>query len=173
MASKELYNFYKENKICVNCGQNNAVKNRVRCIECLAKNADRQAKRRKNMSAEEIKKSNEYHASYIKKMRALRKKDGLCADCGKPTCRASNTYCIDHYLKNKKRHASKLDFPRNERHYYGICYTCGKNPVIEGKKVCSKCYENNLNNLQKANSSEKKMQNRAHIRNMNRLIFNN
>lgn len=51
--NKLLYEFYKRNGICVRCGQVKAVQNRVKCTECLGKDADSQRRRREKLANNE------------------------------------------------------------------------------------------------------------------------
>lgn len=52
-SRKMLYEFYKNNGICVNCGQTKAEKNKVRCMTCLEKGADSQRRRREKIRKNE------------------------------------------------------------------------------------------------------------------------
>lgn len=173
MYKKELYDFYKENGICVTCGQEHAVKGRVRCFECLARNALSEEKRRNSETSEQ-------QAARLAKLRAnrekrysSRKEKGLCVYCGKPVCKTSTVYCIDHKILNQRKNNKRTLLSKQLRAEMGICVTCGKEKSIPSKKVCKKCYDNNLKNLKIANNSEKTLQNRKQIKNLNRLIFNN
>ena len=55
-SGKLLYEFYKRNGICVNCGQTKAASGRVRCLNCLEKGAESQRNRRLLKTEEELQK---------------------------------------------------------------------------------------------------------------------
>lgn len=49
---KALYDWYKENRICPNCGRREAAPGRVRCYECLEMNAQSRRKKDRCMTPE-------------------------------------------------------------------------------------------------------------------------
>lgn len=161
------YEFYKSQGICVQCKQEKAAPNRVRCEVCLVQNLSTQENRRKKGA---YKYSN---TGYSKKLREKRKSEGLCIWCGKPLCSKSKCYCIDCRIKNQKNNnARKNGIERSERESYGLCYICGET-AMEGKNTCKDCYERCRNNLQLANNSKSTKDRRDAIRKQNRLIFKN
>ena len=83
---QELYAWYKRMGICPQCGTNKAAPHRVRCEECLAKQAENADKQRK------IRPRNTGHKTYIKNLREQRKENGLCIWCGKPICSTSTVF---------------------------------------------------------------------------------
>ena len=173
MASKELYNFYKSNGICVTCGQENAVNGRVRCHECLAKSAMSTSKLRSKKTEYELEIEKESKRKYRKILYEKRKKERLCVFCGKPICSKSTVYCIDHMIKNQKNNRSRTAIPRQIRAEIGLCVICGKDNALDGKKTCIRCYENCLKNAAKARNSENAKLRRDYVRNLNKAIFNN
>lgn len=137
---QELYAWYKQAGICPQCGTNKAAPNRVRCEECLAKNAESADKHRKISPASSKK-------EYYKSLREQRKEKGLCIWCGKPICSTSTVYCIDCKIKNQRRNEHrKSGIDRSERKEYGLCYICGKR-AVEGKRLCADCYKRSCDNL--------------------------
>lgn len=152
--NKELYYFYKEKHICVSCGHNNAAPGRVRCEECLAKNAER---KQKNMDPV-VQKAN----------REKRKAQGKCINCGKPISPYSKCFCVDCRIKNQRRNNKRKDgIDRSERPSYGMCYICG-NEIVSGK-LCESCKSKCINNLPESSHESEWYLN--HKRS-NRLIFN-
>lgn len=138
--NQELYAWYKQMGICPQCGTNKAALNRVRCEECLAKNAESEDKHRKIKPITSRK-------TYNKNLREQRKENGLCIWCGKPICSTSTVYCIDCKIKNQRRNDKrKSGIERSERHEYGLCYICGKR-AVEGKRLCADCYKRSCDNL--------------------------
>lgn len=127
--------------ICPQCGTNKAAPNRVRCEECLAKNAESADKHRKTSPISTGRKT------YIRNLREQRKENSLCIWCGKPICSASTVFCIECKIKNQRRNDKrKSGIERSERHEYGLCYICGEHS-IRGKKLCNKCYKKVCSNL--------------------------
>lgn len=166
-TSKANYLAYKEHGICPQCGIHRAAPSRVRCEECLIKNAESSRKARESKVTKSQK---EYH----KRLREERKAKGLCVWCGKPLLKNSKCFCIDCRIKNQRKNdRKKSGIDRSERPLYGICYRCGKNPIVPGKKLCEACTKQCIKNLEYANHSEKTMQRREYIRSQNNAIFNN
>ena len=168
-GNKLLYEFYKGNGICVNCGQEKAVKNRVRCLNCLEKGAESQRRIRANKSTEELEIQNEKNRIYKKERYKKLKEAGLCVNCGKPQVSTSKIYCIDCAIKNQRRNNKrKCGIERYERKLYGRCYVCNE-PVGKCGTMCDKCYEMVCANLpKKMNQSVymmHKQQNKAIFRN--------
>lgn len=160
---QELYAWYKQIGICPQCGTNKAAPNRVRCEECLAKQAESLNKRR------EISPRNTGHKTYTKNLREQRKENGLCIWCGKPICSTSTAFCIDCNIKNQRNNdRRKSGIERSERHKYGLCYICGK-PTADGKKLCEVCYKRSCDNLPESKDSV----NYRNWKHGNELIFEN
>lgn len=161
--NQELYAWYKQMGICPQCGTNKAAPNRVRCEECLAKNAESADKHRK------IRPRDTGHKIYIKNLREQRKENGLCIWCGKPICSTSTVYCTDCKIKNQRRNNKRKNgIERSERHEYGLCYICGKR-AIEGKRLCEDCYKKTCDNL----PDSKVGMNYRNWKKRNELIFGN
>lgn len=170
--NKELYDWYKKMGICPQCGSNKAAPGKVRCEECLVKNAESARKQREKFTQEQADTARENHRTYLKKLRADRKTAGLCIYCGKPQSEYSTSMCIECRIKNQKRNDKKKEgIDRSERPMYGRCYRCGTK--ITGGKLCEKCSETSIKNLQYAKSSSKTLERRAYIRQQNNAIFRN
>lgn len=147
--NKDLYEFYKRNKICVSCGQEKAVKNRVRCFDCLEKNRDCSRKRLEKETEEEKRARLAYDNAYKKIRYKEMKNNGLCVNCGKPQSRKSTVLCLDCAIKNQRRNEKKKSgIERYERKLYGKCYVCNE-PVGKCGTMCDKCYEMVCANLPK------------------------
>lgn len=160
--NQELYAWYKKMRICPQCGTNKAAPNRVRCEECLAKNAESADKHRKIKPIASRK-------AYIKNLRKQRKENGLCIWCGKPICSTSTVFCIDCKIKNQRRNDKrKSGMERSERYEYGLCYICG-NPAVDGKSLCEECYKRSCDNL----PDSKDGVNYRNWKQRNKLIFGN
>lgn len=160
--SKELYQWYKEKGICVQCGSYKAAPNRVRCEYCLAKSAESSAKKREKQGTEERKKDNENHRI----AREKRKLKGICICCGKPQSVSSKCFCIDCRIKNQRRNdRRKNGISRFERKNYNLCYICGKTLDRNGK-LCSTCSKKATSNLPKTIHN-------TYWKNDNNIIFKN
>ena len=168
----ENYKYYKEHGICPQCGAREHAPGRVRCEICLAQNAE--SKRRQFESETQQQRSSRLSNmnTYHKKMRSRRKENGKCVWCGKPLSAYSTCFCPDCRIKNQRNNERRKNgIPRSEWPAYGICYRCGKNPVVEGRKLCKECAEENIKNLKKANDSEKTKRQREYIKKQNSLAF--
>ena len=101
--NKERYNWLKEHKICVNCGQQEAFGRYVRCPDCLEK--QRLSHEKYNHSEKGIAKNKEHNEKdkVIRRTRYHeRKENGLCISCGKPICQESKRFCLEHLLQNRR-----------------------------------------------------------------------
>lgn len=147
--------------ICPQCGTNKAAPHRVRCEECLSKNAESAKK------CEENSPKNTGHKEYIKNLRKQRKENGLCIWCGKLICSSSTVFCIDCKIKNQRRNdRRKRGVDRSERHEYGLCYFCGKK-AVQGRKTCEDCYNRCVDNLPESKGGK----NYENWKRQNNLIF--
>lgn len=134
------YEWYKANGICIQCLRYNTAPGKVRCEVCLAKNAENARKYR-------AKKQSVSQAEHVRKLREIRKEQGLCIWCGKPRSSYSSVFCVDCRIKNQRRNdAKKSGIDRSERPVYGMCYRCGKKIQL-GNKLCAKCKDQSIANL--------------------------
>lgn len=138
MPNSEDYQWYKRNGICTHCLKNKAEPKITLCLECKMEN-------RKYRSSK--KKTKEERKIYDAQTRLFRKEHGLCTACGKHT-KERGLLCNRCYAKarkNAKKHWKKThDIPRSEYVSYGMCYYCGSTELVDGKKLCKKCYETRL-----------------------------
>lgn len=139
-CNKDLYEFYKGYNICAHCGQNKAAPGIRVCFECRDKQNQRARRRRERETEEEreirLAKAREYN----KKQREVMKEEKKCILCNKKAIDKSNTFCLEHYLDNKKNNDErKQSININDRKNYGICYVCSA-PVGKRGSMCDKCY---------------------------------
>ena len=168
----ENYKYYKDHGICPQCGVREHAPGRVRCEICLAQNAESSRRHRDKEGKEQRNERLVAAKIHHRKIRSSRKDNGKCIWCGKPLSAYSTCFCPDCRIKNQKNNERrKSDIPRSEWPAYGICYRCGKNPVVEGRKLCKECAEENIKNLKKANDSEKTKRQREYIKKQNSLAF--
>ena len=89
----EYYHWYKEAGVCPRCRKNPCADGRSACLDCLAKDAEYQQKRRAAMPDDQRKVKNKK----INQLRAKRYKDrksqGLCVACGKRKPAANRARC--------------------------------------------------------------------------------
>lgn len=143
---RELYLWYKDRGICIQCRRERAAPGKVRCEECLAVEADRTYENRQKMPVEQRKEVNRRNNAKRIELRRTRAKNGLCASCGKPYPEATTFgQCREcRNKRNRKKLEAKMEhgyIPRSERPTYGMCYRCGS-PIDEGK-LCESCIEQN------------------------------
>lgn len=165
---RETYAWRKAHHICIKCGHVEAFKNHVYCIDCLEQKRETERANRKPRSTEE---------KYAQALHRRRRYDlliafGICTSCGNHKAMAGHTLCLECNLRQKnrmkKQSIKKGIYPRDS--YSGLCILCNKKAPINGKKLCSECYEKALLNLAKANASN---DNQKHIwRTMNSIAFN-
>lgn len=78
--------------------------------------------------------------------RAERFAAGKCVTCGKHQpmhYRKQCWWCLEKNKNTLRERRGYIGIPRSERADYDMCWHCGE-PVIEGKKVCQKCYDRML-----------------------------
>lgn len=138
---RENKQYLKRIGICVRCGKNKAEPNKTLCYECIGAEKDSyDAKQRTDEQKERDR-------NRKRALTAQRKQSGICPRCGKrkshtgEICASCKAYLRQYRDKNRE------DITRSERPDYGICYICGKNPILKGKKVCEKCYQDRLNTI--------------------------
>lgn len=139
--AQEDYAFFKSMGICPHCKKNKAAPNRVRCEECLARNAESAARQHEKNRQKTVR-------DYARERRERVKADGKCIWCGSPLSQYSKCFCPSCRVKNQRNNeARKNGVARSERYSYGICYRCGKHELVPGKKLCQTCYEQSIDNL--------------------------
>lgn len=134
---RQRYDFYKSAGICPICGVNIIFEHESMCPECKA---------RRQTTGEQ---NREYSRTYIKALRADRVAKGLCAMCGKPT--VDGKYRCPECKEKERQYEKKRPkkYGKENRSSDGKCAVCGGEPLVEGKRVCQKCYLRILNSVDK------------------------
>ena len=149
MTRKEEYDFFKSIGICVRCHKNSAEPNKVMCLECAGRDADRyrvKGRSETTLQKDAVRKKKHYEKCKLQ---------GICPKCGRTTDRHVFCKICRSKIRNHKER-NRTDIGRSEWISYGICYLCGKAPAMDGKKVCSKCYETRLKAINKCVSESQK-----------------
>jgi len=156
MTDSEWYQELKARGICIECVKADAVRGKVRCVNCLDEN------NYSSLTYIERMKSNdpERYAELIvtktdrrREMRKQREHQGLCTLCGKREAKSGRKSCETCLYKAKVRRRANYikngrdyTIPRHERPAYGQCYICGEH-VKQGKSVCEMCHERMKRNI--------------------------
>lgn len=146
IAQQEWRKMLRESHLCVDCKKQDAytLNGHARCFECSFKNSKQACK---------VAKVNQEKRKIDAKARRDRwRESGKCTRCGrvKPpydlhmTCAACRA----------KMNARRKDRMTEQEGYYprgtpGLCYFC-LHPVMEGKKVCQRCYDARMPGMKKA-----------------------
>lgn len=150
---KERYETLKKKGICVKCGFEEAEPNSIYCLDCREKERKRSRKYAKKNKEKMKEKQKEDH----KKRYYERKAKGICTKCGKRKVYEKSTiYCMECYLKDKKRYKSQSRTPgiaMSERPGYGLCYKCGKSKEREDINLCNGCHEKQSKVMKKINEN--------------------
>ena len=96
----KTYEYRKMRGICVACGEKPAEPGRVRCAECLAKEAEYVVLRRAEHP--EIMKRSDIENAKKRETRAERARQGLCTECGRKAWNGTKL-CMDCCLKARER----------------------------------------------------------------------
>lgn len=147
--AKERYKLLKQLKICVCCGHQEAEPGITLCLDCNEKKRKYSlAYQKQNCEEIRIKQSENSKKRYYD-----RKEKGICTKCGKHKIYAKSTiYCIDCYLKEKRRY-QKNGIDRSERPAYGLCYQCGKPKEREDISLCNCCHKRSSENMKSLNTN--------------------
>ena len=142
----EQYAWYKEHGICVLCGQKDAQKGYTRCLECRFKEREYARKSREKLTDEQKAEYNDKKRKAQSNLYQRRKEQGICVMCGKAKadrgvrCSVCQNI-VNRHKKEKSREQGTM--PIELFRYPEYCSTCGR-PVMQGKRVCERCYENIL-----------------------------
>lgn len=100
---KELYDFRRQYKMCVDCGKRKAIRGETLCIWCKDWRAEWRERKQAEMSADEIAADKARKAEYQKARRARLIEQGLCVSCGKRKVESFQrcAWCRSKY--NKRR----------------------------------------------------------------------
>lgn len=144
MTEAEFRRMRKRAGVCRDCGKQDAytLGGRTYCFDCAEKQM--LAKRKARENPEKREKMLESH----RQMQNRYEEEHRCKLCGKPL---SESYHYKRCVRCRKRQARAVKKSRekkygipNIRGENGICYMCNKYPVMQGKRVCKKCYEYRL-----------------------------
>lgn len=138
---KENRVYWKRIGRCTKCGKNPPEPNRLMCYECLGAESDRYLLKEKKAEDKEKEKIHKREKA------AQNRENGLCYRCGKQKviggglCKKCKAY------QKRYRDKNRCDIERSDRVSYGLCYICGSNELMDGKRICPKCYETRLKTL--------------------------
>lgn len=145
--ARDTYALLKRLHLCIQCKAQDAytLAGRARCYECTEKNNINARNSRKNKNKSET-------DNYRNDLRQRYRDEHKCIFCGKKLLTAdkhTTCYRCRRKANNRKRISREINgtISRDILRDNGICWNCCKNPVLEGKKVCEKCYEKNLATL--------------------------
>lgn len=145
--------------LCVNCGKEKAIAGETLCLVCKM---DRRNQRHK---------AKPYNRDVFKARYDGLKSKGLCTKCGKVSA-THGLLCDRCYSKILiKREANRNTLSRSERVSHNLCYICGSSDLVEGKKVCKKCYEVRLRSMSKIMYLSKKEKNLDYWDKMNGMVL--
>lgn len=166
---KERYNYLKKNKICVRCGSEEALPNRILCYECNEKN-NKSSKKYKETKEDK----REYYKEYYKQKRQKAGKEGICIRCFRRKSIPGSKQCIEckeHARKTylEKKLKSKIT-KTEEKEYLNKCRICGAEEVVKDKKVCINCYQYLIKNISKATKKATEKNKSHYWRKENNLI---
>lgn len=171
--------YYLSRGMCPNCGGKRPVKpGTTLCFDCSDKRKTRYWRKKENETEEQRTARLEYHRKYNAEYTRKTQENGLCGKCGKPVL-PGKRLCLDCLVKSKRRdekrriEKSKTGLPHSTFVSFGLCGVCGSDDLQEGKKVCKRCYANNLNSLKKAMETPGRKEATEFWRKQNRLIFRN
>lgn len=145
-AQREWRRMLRERCLCVDCKKQDAytLNGHARCFECSQKNSiqackvARATQEKRNINA--------------KARRDQWREDGRCTRCGGVKLPYDlHMTCAICRAKSKAKREDKL---AKQDSYYprrtpGLCYFC-LHPVMEGKKVCQRCYDVRMPGMKKA-----------------------
>lgn len=139
MTKEEKHNeylWYKSRGICVSCRHREAMADRTRCPECSYKKFEYDIA---------LHSTDEYRAKHradAKEKYKRYREAGLCINCGKPSNgKARCDICGHRASVNQLKNRSKKRPTRAQREILDLCNSCGKNKRMEGRTICSCCYQ--------------------------------
>ncbi len=136
----ELRRWYKDNGICIACGQESAVQGQLRCFRCREKVREANRRNYERHRKERKERTKQYH----RERTVYLKSQGLCTKCGKRTPETGKVRCAICHAKDRreyhKRARGKGVLPKFMFGDGEHCSTCGKS--VDGTKLCPKCYAN-------------------------------
>lgn len=163
---KESLVFYRKIGICPKCKKEPIYLNEKLCFDCSEKERESNKKYRESHREEVAKRKRDWQRERNERLSS----DGICVRCGKEKVYGNTKRCLTCLIKcrEENRKSRGITIRRSERPYYGMCFVCGAE--IESGKVCEKCKQVAIKNLEKANEAlEQKRDN--HIWNgLNKMI---
>ena len=166
---KEEYLWYKQNHFCAGCRKERAARGHVLCANCLDIKKEQYRKRKAAINEQqkesESKRKKDYQERLIREKRCIR--------CTKPlepwspykTCQG----CRARWrIKNAEWRVKQGVIPAVLCNSKDYCSVCSK-PIdaSNGKKICDRCYDNCLKNLEKANQNR----NNEYFRRLNNIFW--
>ena len=112
MCSKNNYEFYKNHKICVRCGQEDAERNHTLCLQCMMKNREESLKYHRKHRKER----REKNRIRAKKRYYRLKEEGICICCGRRKTKINKVMCsqCSGRINYRKRQAYLLNIYTNK-----------------------------------------------------------
>lgn len=151
--NKSRYQWLREHKICVQCGQRDAFHGYVRCPECIEKTNVASAKCRDDK--EKRIKYNKHSRERSKQLYEERKNNRVCTTCGR---KLSEDYEYSTCILCRRKRSEKRRTGRGygeafrERIEAGTCMYCGGD-VVEGYKLCEKHLKIARDGMKKAHTT--------------------
>ena len=156
LYNREIYNWRKENGICVRCGKEKAYKGSVNCLECRMEH--RESSKQSHYKHRDDEGYLQHRAETSKKTFYKRKQQHICIRCGKQMPDSTTTNMCERCKvivnRNERERAHEAGvLPNTLRGNGTYCAICRKPVEEHGKKLCNKCYENACNALVKARAA--------------------
>ena len=138
--------FYLSMGICPICRTNTLMGDMRSCDECRA---DRAAKKTEQ-SAHKI---YAYNAERRKRFREQHR----CISCGADIPEFdSHSTCEKCREKRRTKYAEQRSKERKHRPSENKCYICGSTDLLDGKNICTECYERILKNTKKMHEARRR-----------------
>ena len=154
----DYYDYYKSHGICVTCGQEKAKKGRVRCWRCLLNQKEHEAEYREKRSAEVKSKILAERREKAAVLRAERREQGLCPNCGRERSNKAYALCEKCRASAKKsaerRRRADGIAPSGLRGDGYFCAVCLRPVENDGDKLCNRCAENNSVSIVRARAAQ-------------------
>lgn len=152
---KQTYEWYKAHGICVKCKKHEAARGHVLCPDCMDRLRKNYYARVSKETEKEHRERNAKAKEYERSLRAKRKAEHRCLNCGKPA-KDGDIYCYECGLQVRRKDREKIRRYRAEHPEYepriktdfspGLCSRCNE-PALPGYKLCKRHYEATLKGL--------------------------
>lgn len=144
------YDYYKSIGRCPICKRNKSAPNHVLCLVCMSDASERNRSWYDKLTPEQRKAESKRAVENKRKLRELRKAEGLCAECGKRPPKNGRVRCAiclhKHSKRMKQYHRKKGCKPRELFYNHDKCWICCAD-ALPGKRVCAEHMDMCLNNL--------------------------